>query len=392
MSDDATAGRSAADDDAGPDDAKREGASTPAVAAGTAALGPFRFECGRTLPLEVAYETYGDPSDPAVLVCHALTGSQRVVATGERDEATGWWDDLVGPGKPVDTTEHYVVCANVPGSCYGTTGPASTAPGGGRYGRDFPAVTVGDWTRSQARLLDHLGVDRLHAVVGGSVGGMNALDWARRYPERVDRVVAVATGARLDPQLVGLSTVARRAVTADPAYGTGDATGGLAVARRLGHVLYRSKESLQDAFGRDAPAPDDPHPDQPVASYLDHNAERFVERFDPVSYCRLRRAMESFDLARGFEGDGDALDEFDGEALVVSFTGDWHFPTGDGERLAAAFREADVPVSHHVVESAYGHDAFLVQVDRYAGVLRSVLGTERARPSFAPVHASHLQG
>lgn len=374
-------------------------------------LGPFEFERGGSVPdLRVAYETYGDPANDAVLLCHALTGSHRVTTAGDEtvdaDQARAWWDDVVGPGAPIDTTEQFVVCANVPGSCYGTTGPASEDPATGEpYGSDFPAVTVGDWVRAQRRLLDHLGIDTLQAVVGGSVGGMNAVEWAKRYPDRVERVVPIAAGARLDSQLLALSAIARRAIASDPAWQGGDyypdhPDDGLALARQLAHVTYRSKESMDDQFGRrtaDCPprklapdalgdATDDDY--REVESYLDYNARSFVERFDANSYLRLTRAMEDYDLAAGCASDADALAEFDGEALVVSITGDWHFTTDQGEALAAAFRDAGAETTHRVVESDYGHDAFLACPELIGPSLRRFLGRRRNRGSFAPVHAS----
>ncbi|WP_128476700.1 homoserine O-acetyltransferase MetX [Halorussus pelagicus] len=388
----------------------------------TADLGRFEFECGRAVPLEVAYETYGEyDGSNAVLVCHALTGSAHVTGPkrGDTDgQAAAWWSDVIGPGKAVDTRNYFVVCANVPGSCYGTTGPASENPEtGDPYGTDFPAVTVGDWTRAQARLLDHLGVGPLHAVVGGSVGGMNVLEWAKRYPERVDRVAPIATAARLDPQMLAIDAIARRAITTDPNWNGGayhgedrDApTDGLAVARQLGHVGYLSKESMDRKFGRrsagraamaEAFAPDDPagdfFPYREVESYLDYQAEKFVERFDATSYLYLTRAMDNYDLAAGYDSDADALAGFSGEALVVSFTGDWHFTVEQAERLAEAFETAEIGVAHHVVESDHGHDAFLVEPEEVGPPLRDFLdaGVEGRAVSdadereFAPVHAS----
>ncbi|WP_435180760.1 homoserine O-acetyltransferase MetX [Halorussus sp. AFM4] len=390
----------------------------------TADLGEFEFECGRSVPLEVAYETYGEyDGDNAVLVCHALTGSAHVTGPKRGDEGTdgqaaAWWSDVVSPGKAVDTREYYVICANVPGSCYGTSGPASVDPETGEpYGTDFPAVTVGDWTRAQARLLDHLGVGPLHAVIGGSVGGMNVLEWAKRYPERVDRVIPVATAARLDPQMLAIDAIARRAITTDPNWNGGDYYGeeqeppenGLAVARQLGHVGYLSKESMDRKFGRrsagraamaDAFAPDDPAADffpyREVESYLDYQAEKFVERFDANSYLYLTRAMDDYDLGEGYDSDADALAGFSGEALVISFTGDWHFTVEQAERLAAAFEAAGVDVANHVVESDHGHDAFLVEPEEVGPPVRDFLaaGVEGRAVSdadereFAPVHAS----
>jgi homoserine O-acetyltransferase len=392
-------------------------------------LGEFEFECGRSVPLEVAYETYGEyDGNNAVLACHALTGSAHVTGPsrgggGDTDgQAAAWWSDVVGPGKAIDTREYFVVCANVPGSCYGTTGPASIDPDtGDPYGTDFPAVTVSDWTRAQARLLDHLGVGPLHAAVGGSVGGMNVLEWAKRYPERVDRVIPVATAARLDPQMLAIDAVARRAITTDPNwnggeyYGEGDEEDsdhpdeGLAVARQLGHVSYLSKESMDRKFGRrsagraalaEAFAPDDPagdfFPYREVESYLDYQAETFVERFDANSYLYLTRTMDDYDLAEGYDSDADALGGFSGEALVVSFTGDWHFTVEQAERLAEAFETADVDAAHHVVESDHGHDAFLVEPEEVGPPIRDFLAagldgkavSDADEREFAPVHAS----
>jgi len=354
-------------------------------------VGSFAFERGGELDLDVAYAAYGDPTDPTVLVCHALTGSQYVAGPapeGVSGQAAGWWDALVGPGKPIDTRAYHVVCANVPGSCYGTTGPASEGPDGEPYGPDFPAVTVGDWTRSQARLLDELGVDTLYAVVGGSVGGMNVIDWAKRYPERVERIAAIATSPRLDAQCLGLNTAARRAITSDANYGDGDYYGGpepdegLAVARRIGHVMYLSKASMTDRFDRrvaerradgnaDPTAAGFPYRD--VASYLDYNAERFTERFDANSYLYLLRALDEYDLAADYPSDAAALADYEGDALVLSFTGDWHFPPEGGDVIADAFETGPGAAVHRVIESDYGHDAFLVEPDRVGPPVRTLL-------------------
>ncbi len=368
----------------------------------TADLGNFEFDSGESLELEVAYETYGDyDGENAVLVCHALTGSAHVAGheedRGTAGQAAAWWDDIVGPGKAVDTNEYYVVCANAPGSCYGTTGPASENPETGEpYGPEFPPVTVSDWTRSQRRLLEILGVDSLHAVVGGSVGGMNVLEWAKLYPDYVDRLIPIATAARLDPQCLALDAVARRAILSDPNWNGGRYYGdedeppkdGLALARQIGHTMYLSKDSMRDKFGRrsarrdpsdGAPVTDDPTADffpyRDVESYLDYQAEKFVERFDPNSYLYLLRAMDEYDLAAGYESDADALAAYDGEALVISFTGDWHFTVEQSESLTDAFEEAGADVEHHVIESDYGHDAFLVEPEKIGPPLRSFLGT-----------------
>ena len=386
-------------------------------------LGAFEFTSGETIPeLEVAYETYGEfEGDNAVLVCHALTGSAHVAghaAVGETaGQARAWWNDIVGPGKAVDTNEYYVVSANVPGSCYGTTGPSSDNPETGEpYGPDFPAVTVRDWTDAQRQLLDELGVPHLHAVVGGSVGGMNALEWAKRHPDHVEKIAAIATAARLDPQSLGLNAIARRAITTDENWNGGRYYGetppddGLAIARQIGHVLYLSKASMDGKFGRRSAGRDATRsfpagpaasyfPYRDVEAYLDYQAENFVERFDANSYVYLTRAMDDYDLSAGFESDADALAAFDGEALVMSFTGDWHFTTGQAEALAESMREAGVDVAHHVVDSDHGHDAFLVEPESVGPPLQSFLadGTDGAAVTdtgenfdadseFAPVH------
>ncbi|MFB6207652.1 MAG: homoserine O-acetyltransferase [Haloglomus sp.] len=395
----------------------------------TVPVGAFVFECGRSIPeLEVAYEAYGEfTGDNAVLVCHALTGSAHVAGhrggADGHDQARAWWDDIVGPGKAIDTREYYVVCANVPGSCYGTTGPPSENPETGEpYGTDFPPVTVADWTETQRRLLDELGVPHLHGVVGGSVGGMNVLDWAKRHPDHVERAIPIAAAARLDPQCLALDAVARRAITTDDDWDGGDyygedhpdPTDGLALARQLGHIMYLSKASMEQKFGRRAAGrdaarsfPADPaagfFPYREVESYLDYNAEKFAERFDANAYLYMTRAMDNYDLAAGFESDEDALAAFDGEALVMSFTADWHFTPAQAEELADSFRAAGVGTAHHVVDSDHGHDAFLVEPENVGPPLADFLadgvdGTavtdtdaddapEHER-SFAPVHTS----
>ena len=391
----------------------------------TVSLGAFEFECGESIPeLEVAYETYGEfTGDNAVLVCHALTGSAHVAGhsrrAGTAGQARAWWDDIVGPGKSIDTNEYFVVCANVPGSCYGTTGPASTNPETGEpYGTDFPAVTVTDWTEAQRLLLDELGIPHLHAVVGGSVGGMNVLEWAKRHPDHVERIAPIAAAARLDPQCLALDAVARRAITTDENWQGGNYYGGeppaegLAIARQLGHVMYLSKSSMERKFGRRSAGrdavrtfPTDPaagfFPYRDVESYLDYQAETFVERFDANSYLYLTRAMDNYDLSAGFESDTDALAAFEGEALVMSFTEDWHFTTGQAERLAESMREVGVDVAHHVVESDHGHDAFLVEPENVGPPLSDFLSegvggkaitdtgdSFEPEDEFAPVHTS----
>jgi homoserine O-acetyltransferase len=407
----------------------------------TVSLGAFEFDCGETVDdLQIAYEAYGefDPegspaagdradASNAVLICHALTGSQNVANLGSTRDTAGqaraWWNDIVGPGKAIDTNDYYVICANIPGSCYGSDGPRAEGPDGEPYGTEFPPVTVADWTRSQRRLLDHLGVGRLHAVVGGSVGGMNVLDWAKQYPDDVARIIPVAAAARLDPQCLALNAIAQRAIQTDPNWNGGDYYGGntpdqgLALARQLGHVMYLSKDSMEQKFGRRSAGrdafselfPSDRgeafFPYRDVESYLDYQAEKFVERFDANSYLYLIRAMDDYDLSEGYEDDAAALAAFEGEALLLSFTGDWHFTVRQSEALAAAFRGNTVPVAHHVIESSHGHDAFLVEPEKVGPPLRDFLAEgvrgqaltdtadeEDVAEDFAPVHTSLFSG
>ena len=404
-------------------------------------LGEFRFECGETISsLEIAYESYGEfTGDNAVLVCHALTGSQNVASyntPGTAGQARAWWGDIVGPGKAIDTTEYYVVCANVPGSCYGSSGPSSIDPDTGEpWACEFPPVTIGDWTRAQRRLLDHLGVGRLQLIIGGSVGGMNVLEWAKQFPDDAERIAPIAAAASLDPQCLALDAIARRAIRTDPNWNGGDYYGtegeadasppkqGLALARQLGHVMYLSKASMERKFGRrsagrdsgidagDALFPPDRaaafFPYREVESYLDYNADKFTERYDANSYLYLTRAMDDYDLSEGHGTIERAISAFEGETLLVSFTADWHFTVAQSETLAEAFRAAGVAVAHHVVDSDHGHDAFLVEPESVGPPVRNFLEngldgraiTDTAdtdddtdETDFAPVHSSLFSG
>lgn len=369
-----------------------------------ASFGEYEFTAGGSIPeLEIAYETYGEyKGDNAVVLLHALTTGQHAAEAADGPpapavgpeafvESTPWWDDLVGPGKPIDTDEYYVVCANAPGSCYGSSGPTTIDPEtGDPYGPSFPATRIEDWTDTQQLLLERLGVGDVHAVVGGSIGGIVALDWVKRYPSSVDRVVPIAATTGLDAQSLALDALARRAILADPNWQGGryydgaHPDHGLALARQLGLVRYLSKETLAEQYGtgptdregRQA-FPDGPFAagctDPSVVSFLDHAAAEFVTRFDANSYLSLLRALDEFDLARGYDSDAAALAAFDGEALVISFTGDWYYPVEESAAVAAAFRGSDVPVAHRVIESAYGHDTFLAKQELLGPSLRAFL-------------------
>jgi homoserine O-acetyltransferase len=351
---------------------------------------PFSLERGGTLPqVTVAYESYGtlSPShDNAVLICHALSGDSHVARHSPDDDA-GWWDIMVGPGKPIDTDCYFVICPNLLGGCRGTTGPNTINPDTGRpYGPDFPLITVGDMVRLKQRLMEHLGIDRLLAVVGGSLGGHIALDWAVRFPDRVARIAAIATSSRLTSQALAFDVIGRNAILRDPEYrggqyydqGPGPEVG-LAIARMLGHITYLSREAMMQKFDADRLKARDIQTQFEtkfsVGSYLAYQGDRFVERFDANSYLTLSMAMDLFDLA-GTEGElADRLAQSRCRWLVVSFSSDWLFPPFQGEELVDALIARNKPVSYCNVDSDCGHDAFLLEdnLASYGEMVRSFL-------------------
>ncbi len=365
---------------------------------------PLTLECGAPLaPVTVAYETYGTLSparDNAVLVVHALSGDAHAAGRHAIDDPKpGWWDLLIGPGKPLDTDRVFVICSNVLGGCRGTTGPSSTNPATGRpWGLAFPVVTIGDMVRAQARLLDRLGIDRLLGVIGGSMGGMQVLDWVVRYPDRVAAGLAIATTARLSAQGIAFNEVGRQAVMADPAWRGGDYYGGpgpeagLAVARMVGHITYLSDEQMHAKFGRR-------HKDScelsydfatqfEVESYLRHQGDRFVRRFDANSYLYITKAMDYFDLAEPYGSLVEALGRVRAAMLVVSFSSDWLFPTYQAKEIVRALKATGVPTTFMEIPSAYGHDAFLLPCPSLEGLvgdfLANALKAERALRPRAP--------
>jgi len=327
-------------------------------------------------PWQIAYQTYGrlnEARSNAVLICHALTGDQHVANVHPVTGKPGWWGTLVGPGRPIDTDRFFVVCANVVGGCMGSTGPASINPDTGRaYAIDFPLVTIRDMTRAQAMLLDRLGVRDLFAVVGGSMGGMQVLQWAASYPERVFAAIPIAAAARHSAQNIAFHEVGRQAVMADPEWRGGRYLDegarprkGLAVARMGAHITYLSEGALHRKFGRsfqDRAAPTFSFDaDFQIESYLRHQGISFVERFDANSYLYVTRAMDYFDLAA--EHGGALANAFRGTRTrfcVISFTSDWLFPTSDSRALVHALNAAGASVSFVEIESDKGHDAFLL--------------------------------
>ncbi|WP_137293084.1 homoserine O-acetyltransferase MetX [Nocardioides dongxiaopingii] len=334
---------------------------------------------GRLDHVEVAYETWGELAparDNVVFVCHALTGDAHAGGEG------GWWANLVGPGRPLDTDRFHVVCANLLGGCRGTTGPSSPDPATGRpWGLDFPLLTVRDLVAVHRRLLAHLGVERLHAAIGGSLGGMQVLQWAVDDPAAIDRAVLVAASSRLSAQGIAFSAVARDAIMRDPDFQGGRYVGsgrrpdhGLAVARRMAHITYVSEGSLEAKFGRDrlADGPPTHATDFQVEAYLDHQAEVFLARFDALSYLYLTRVMDYFDP---FSDAGAAARAGSGgtDFLVVSFDTDWRFPTAQSRRIHDHLAAAGARSRHVEIASPWGHDSFLLEPPGYHDVVRQHL-------------------
>jgi homoserine O-acetyltransferase/O-succinyltransferase len=348
----------------------------------------IRLDAGpRLAPITVAYETYGElnaAADNVILVEHALTASAHAAGRHHAtDRAPGWWDVMIGPGRAFDTTKYFVVCSNLLGSCYGTTGPSSTNPTTGRpYALGFPRITVGDMVSVQRELLRRLGVRRLRAVVGGSMGGMQAIEWALRYPDLVESVILVATAARATPQSIAIHKVGIEAILGDASFHGGDYYGkgrpdhGLAIARMLGHVTYLSDGWLWQKFGRKR-TPDDGRGLRTlfeIERYLEHQGGKFVERFDANSYLYLLRAIDLYDAAEGYASLAESFRRIRcRQALLVSFSSDWLYPAYQSRELAEALRANRIDVRSHEIESGYGHDSFLLEHDKLTPLFRATL-------------------
>ena len=355
------------------------------------------LDCGRTLEgVDIAFESYGElnaDKSNAVLVCHALTGDQYVASTHPVTGKPGWWTRMVGPGKPIDTDRYHVICSNVLGGCMGSTGPASINLATGlAYAMDFPVITIADMVRAQAMLLDHLGIARLHGVIGGSMGGMHALTWAALFPQRVGAAIVLASAARHSAQNIAFHEVGRQAIMADPNwrhgayYGDGDApSAGLAVARMAAHITYLSEAGLTEKFGRRLQdRPDGTRgtktfgfdADFQIESYLRHQGINFVERFDANSYLYITRATDYFDLA---EAHGGLLaGAFAGNPVrfcIVSFNTDWLYPTSESRAIVHALNAAGADASFVELESPFGHDAFLLENAEMEAIVRGFLGS-----------------
>ena len=384
---------------------------------------PLRLDCGRELhPIQIAYETYGTLStarDNVILVCHALSGDAHAAGfakadtaastrdgfaaddrDGARGKSLGWWDGMIGPGKAFDTDRYFVVATNLLGGCRGTTGPLSIAPATGRpYGSDFPVITVADMVRTERAFLDELGIERLAAVAGGSLGGMQAFEWAILYPEQVDSIVAIASTHAIQPQGVAWNAIARNAIMADPDwqgghyYGTGrKPDAGMGIARMVGHITYLSAQSLGTKFGRRLQFSDDirytlTDPEFQVENYLRYQADSFVKRFDANTYLYTSRALTYFDLARQY-GNGslvDALRNVLARTLLIAFSSDWLYPPAGSEELAAALRTLGKDVELHIIDAPYGHDCFLLEEARQTPMVQQFLARQARIESASDV-------
>jgi homoserine O-acetyltransferase/O-succinyltransferase len=358
---------------------------------------PLQLDAGVSLsPFQIAYKTYGTLNADrtnAILVCHALTGDQHAASVNPVTGKPGWWETMVGPGKPIDTERFFVICPNVVGACLGSTGPASTNPKTGKpWGLEFPVITIRDMVRAQAMLLDQLGIDTLFAVAGGSMGGMQVLQWAASFPKRVFAALPIAAATRHSAQNIAFHEVGRQAVMADPEWRHGrylvegaNPRRGLAVARMGAHITYLSDAALHRKFGRKFQDRENPtfsfDADFEVESYLRYQGSSFVERFDANSYLYLTRAMDYFDLAADYAGSvATAFKGSETRFCVVSFTSDWLFPTSDSRAIVHALNAAAARVSFAEIVTDKGHDAFLLEEPELFGIVRGFLeGAARAR-------------
>ena len=354
---------------------------------------PLALDCGRTLAdYEMIYETYGTPNadhSNAVLICHALSGDHHVAGYHDEDDPgkPGWWDNCIGPGKPIDTREFFVVCCNNLGGCKGSTGPTAINPENRKpYGPDFPIVTVKDWVRSQARLADRLGIQQWAAVIGGSLGGMQAMQWAITFPERVRHSLVIAAAPRLSAQNIAFNEVARQAILSDPDFHHGHyyefgvvPRRGLMLARMLGHITYLSDEGMRAKFGRELREGKmnfnfNFDTEFQVESYLRHQGHAFVDRFDANTYLLITKTLDYFDPAADFDEDlSAAFHRTQAHFLVIAFTSDWRFAPARSREIVRALVRAGREVSYAEIPSEYGHDAFLMPISLYHETLRGYL-------------------
>jgi homoserine O-acetyltransferase len=357
---------------------------------------PLRLDSGATLaPVTVAYETYGvlnEARNNAVLICHALSGDAHVAGVHAGKANRGWWDNFVGPGRPIDTERHFVVCSNVIGGCSGSTGPGSINPASGRaYGLDFPMVTTADMVRAQRALVDHLGIRRLASVIGGSVGGMQALQWTLDYPERVESAVIIAATTRLSAQNIAFNAVSRQAIMTDPDFHDGNYAEhgvaphrGLAVARMMAHITYLSEEGLQDKFGRNLQDRErfsyGFDRDFAVESYLHYQGSKFVQRFDANAYLYLTKAMDYYDPFPDAATAARMLAPVESDYLVCSFSSDWRFHSSRSMELVEVLLRHHKHVTFQEFLSTHGHDSFLLDIPAYNATVKAFLDRRGGGP------------
>jgi homoserine O-acetyltransferase/O-succinyltransferase len=351
---------------------------------------PLTLKSGVVLPqYHLTYETYGELNankSNAVLICHALSGNHHVAGKyKETDKAPGWWDNLVGPGRPLDTNKFFVIGVNNLGGCHGSSGPSNTNPATDRpYSATFPVVTVEDWVESQARLMDYLGIEQLAAVIGGSLGGMQALQWTIAFPERVRHALVIASAPNLTAQNMAFNEVARQAIITDPEFHNGDYYNhgvvprrGLRIARMLGHITYLSDDAMGAKFGRklrDGAIKYSFDVEFEMESYLRYQGDKFAGEFDANTYLRMTRALDYFDPALNYGGDlSAALANVKAKFLVVSFTSDWRFSPARSKEIVKALLDNEISVRYAEVTAAHGHDAFLMPDPHYHAIMRSYL-------------------
>ncbi len=351
--------------------------------------GELKLQSGASLgPITLAYETYGQLNQDrsnAILICHAWSGDAHVAGQHvPDDDKTGWWDDAVGPGKAFDTNKYFIVCSNTIGGCSGSTGPASINPKTGKpYALTFPIITIADMVNAQCLLMDHLGISQWLAIAGGSMGGMQALQWTVSYPQRVRSAIVLAATARLSPQTIALNEVPRQAIYADPNWNMGNyydgprPDAGLAVARMIGHITFLSDESMREKFGRRLRGEGGYgysfDTEFEVESYLRYRGSSFTKRFDANSFLYLSKAMDYFDLSYGLPALADAFRKVTARFLVMSYTSDWLYPVGQSKELVRALLRSGIDATYVEIDSNYGHDAFLLEVDRLKELTRDFL-------------------
>jgi homoserine O-acetyltransferase/O-succinyltransferase len=358
------------------------------VEASTARFDSISLDSGATLaPVEIAYETYGELNarkSNAILVLHAFSGDAHAAGISPETGKPGWWDNMIGPGKAFDTNKYFVISSNVLGGCRGSTGPASINPDTGcPYGMAFPVITIGDMVRAQRMLIDSLGIDRLLTVSGGSMGGMQALEWAVAWPDRVVSAIPIATTTRHSAQQIAFNEVGRQAVMADPDWNGGNyysakpPARGLAVARMVGHITYMSDDSMREKFGRRLRGKENFgfgfDVDFEVESYLRYRGSQFVSRFDANSYLFITKAMDYFDLTNGRGSVAAAFERVAARFLVISFSSDWLYPSYQSQEIVRALRARNCDVAYVELQSNYGHDSFLVDVAEQSDLIRGFL-------------------